>query len=1219
MTQPVSPFGTPLVGSRPVAVSPFGTPLAQPTAAPGLGGGIDWGAIQAREAQGQGQAGPDPDAAAQAARAAALREEIGLADTIGVQAARGALDALLAPGALVGAGAQALGSVVGSETVERFGRDLGRASSGKAAAEALGFVLGGGDTDRADRARIQVERQEEARPTLAAISRMAGMTAFGLGLGAGSGASTVGRTIAANALEGAAGGAQAAYENEQDAPLRDVLTSAAVGALLGGGLAGVGEGVSAGVGAVGRKIRSGELDKVFGKVQQFADERMIKTAIGNDAKTMRLLTNNGRDMERINRVAARMREANLPSNLDEMHGVVEGHLRKAADDLTAVGADLDAAGLRPNATELFGKLQGQANDLRQSGVGRLHRIADALDSELAPFRERLAIKQADDFGNEVVTGYRDPTFTDLRRLKMDMGRAVKFAKRDPSIADDELRDQWITVARELDSVADAAGPEAGAKWRAANRSYHDWKDVSDGIEEEMQRRLKNRFISPSDYGTGIAGALMTMIATGGAAIPALAAGAATAIGHRALRYGGSKIAEGLANRLAKVRFHVPLSKAGGPEAQQVAQQVGRMKRFMNDTAERAGDNPTVRETASNAAREVSAEAMAKAAGDFDPANWAKVNPIGKVVHRGAILDAASRDIAAATERGLSLRAPIPETIQPQRVARLVKDADGPAAIGSMQQAVTTLFDGVPATSGGSIAAHALRRAADELSRADVGESFLVGHRLATQLERAGRVAADPDLDLVAARGLDGLDQLRSGMREESLARVRAEYGSGKPMQPVDVTIYPDGKVSLQDGRHRVAVAKELGVAAIPARVSRMDETGEIINETTGMLPISPGKVTRDAAAEAEANFFDRAALVIRETLGGEAFGSAGRQYRSLVATPPQTAEILRNPEALREALRELKTPGQISFEAAALAKQVADSFEAAQVFGGARISPQVKDDLAKLLKVANEAEDAVTLDGAPMGKVFDLVDDGPKKINPETEVLEQVDRAIAPVVPMIKNPLNPLRVVPGKTRLPESDPKEQNRVYTERFDTLTKAVAQPESLDLEQVQGGTTVTASLATKLQQLIADMPKPVDTIRGKQPLSSEELRRANAMWEATLEPLSVFQDFAHGTVDYDKARYAWKQYPGLQQAAQAGVMDVITNELDDQQRSELPDPLLTQLDYLLGFGGKLQPNVDPAYAARMSSLPDQEQKDKPKPGGMLELPGSEPTPTQRTAQVL
>ena len=49
--------------------------------------------------------------------------------------------------------------------------------------------------------------------------------------------------------------------------------------------------------------------------------------------------------------------------------------------------------------------------------------------------------------------------------------------------------------------------------------------------------------------------------------------------------------------------------------------------------------------------------------------------------------------------------------------------------------------------------------------------------------------------------------LRSGMRASSLEWVRA-HGASLP-RPV-VAFFPDGVVSLEDGRHRVAVALERG-------------------------------------------------------------------------------------------------------------------------------------------------------------------------------------------------------------------------------------------------------------------------------------------------------------------------------------------------------------------------------------------------------------------------
>lgn len=54
---------------------------------------------------------------------------------------------------------------------------------------------------------------------------------------------------------------------------------------------------------------------------------------------------------------------------------------------------------------------------------------------------------------------------------------------------------------------------------------------------------------------------------------------------------------------------------------------------------------------------------------------------------------------------------------------------------------------------------------------------------------------------------DQLPRLESGMREASMAYVRAHYD--ELPRPV-AAIYHDGTVALQDGRHRLAVARERG-------------------------------------------------------------------------------------------------------------------------------------------------------------------------------------------------------------------------------------------------------------------------------------------------------------------------------------------------------------------------------------------------------------------------
>jgi hypothetical protein len=155
-------------------------------------------------------------------------------------------------------------------------------------------------------------------------------------------------------------------------------------------------------------------------------------------------------------------------------------------------------------------------------------------------------------------------------------------------------------------------------------------------------------------------------------------------------------------------------------------------------------------------------------------------------------------------------------------------------------------------------------------------------------------------------------------------------------------------------------------------------------------------------------------------------------------------------------------------------------------------------------------------------------------------------------------------------------------------------------------------------KLSKLAADIPKPVPNIRGKayETLSSDDLRLANAMWEATTKPLSIFEDFSKGAVDYDKVQYAWAQYPGLQQAAQVGLLDLM-GQLTESDKAGIPDPTLTQLDNLLGFGGTLQPTLAPDFVYRIGQMTAGAQQEQGGPsGGSLDLPTTEPTFTNRIA---
>jgi hypothetical protein len=257
-----------------------------------------------------------------------------------------------------------------------------------------------------------------------------------------------------------------------------------------------------------------------------------------------------------------------------------------------------------------------------------------------------------------------------------------------------------------------------------------------------------------------------------------------------------------------------------------------------------------------------------------------------------------------------------------------------------------------------------------------------------------------------------------------------------------------------------------------------------------------------------------------------------------------------------------------------------------------------------------------------------------------TMVIDNVSSALESIIPSVEIAASAASggkgaaLMPSKEREPTKRPetltpeKQQDR-YREQLDKVNEAVTAPDveaRTELIDKVGHLPTPlviaagADMSAKMAQLHADMPKPTPNLRGKayETMSSEQVRLANSMYEATTDPMSVFSDFAAGTVDYAKVKYAWKQYPGLQQAAQAGLMDILSQRLDDKARGAIPDGLLTQLDNLFGFDGKLQPTLDRGFSGRMNQLLKQPEggQPPPKPGGSIQMPGSQPTYTERLA---
>lgn len=1188
--------------------------------------------LRAGGAQSAGQIAPDPyleQAQERNEEQAQFEREHGKLATVGTQFARGVLDFVTAPAALLGAGAEGLGYATGWDGLRDFGREYGESASGAAAmatlfnrsgVEAVKGALGVAAPNSREiaetaynRTRRDIHEQQEAWPMLSTVSHLTGLTAAALATGglaaapelaSGEAAPTMAARFASSAAlggyEGATAGAQTAYMENR--PYRDVLGSTIMGGLLGGATAVAFQGAAEALGS--HRFAEG--------LEDFAKERTFKaiggakreaTALGKegvdrladdvgsyvfeDGSTVfpkSLLKAGALNQEEIaDRIALGAKET----------GAKLGEMRRSVSEYI----DASAPELRPKVSDLTGKIQEIADRLGKDPQlkSRAGAITDVLDHIESKIRSNTLV--SGERSPIVQTGLSDTiSLNDLRSVQESL-KAKVYTKVFAAVpeAKEELQHIERLIEQTVEQTVDKAMPqmgtaEAGA-YRELRRQTQSFIQAQDMAERAVGRQLGNRWSSLSDTLTGTA-AFASDIATGGPLVAGLKGLGATAV-HKYAREHGSQFMAAMANKLAanshqvahfishgahalgeanlageaeameadargaaeigesglvsstlggsifggifdgsRDADHISVDAAGGREAQQVIAHLDRARREVSQRVEQAGDNPVARQAAQQYAMAQIATNLAVKAGPFDPTTWADKapNPLQKVLHRGPILDQVSTDLARDTAHATSLK-PSPDfDLNPDRVKALTKDANGPQAIGGVQQAVRELVRDAPPTPTGDQIRMAARQALQHLQSSDVPDALTTGHNLARQLSGLSDGAAD--------------------------------------------------------------------------------------------------QITKDYVA--------RQVTSLSSQLSSPAFGKAGALYARLTGAADPGYQQLLDPKLLRDSLSRADSTGILPGTLKMLASAVLDAHDAKKQFGGGAVDREVPKQLKAVEDKFSKAEKAVTLDGGPAGRVLDFFSGKPGadasglRGAPELTVLNAVRPQMERLLPVLGKKSDRYtgdQSKPNALSLPKSS-AELHSLYTERMQTLAQNVSSP---DPESIAAGLkglpnvppAIQAAIGTdaqqRMSQLLQDTPKPAASVRGKafEMLSSDDLRKANAMWEATAKPMSVFNEFHSGTIDYDKARYVWKQYPGLQQAAQAGLLDALHSHLDDHERAMIPDSTLTQLDYLLGFNGTLQVSVDRGFASRMTAIAQAESQKKPQSNGPFELETSKPTFTERIAQ--
>lgn len=206
---------------------------------------------------------------------------------------------------------------------------------------------------------------------------------------------------------------------------------------------------------------------------------------------------------------------------------------------------------------------------------------------------------------------------------------------------------------------------------------------------------------------------------------------------------------------------------------------------------------------------------------------------------------------------------------------------------------------------------------------------------------------------------------------------------------------------------------------------------------------------------------------------------------------------------------------------------------------------------------------------------------------------------------------------------------EQKQRYRERREILASLQANPEQANAAAAKAlgpiiemnpsmGSLIVMDMLGKLDRLHQAFPGRLELSpapkANRDVVSDQELRQAEAMWEATVDPWSVFEDFEKGVVDYDKVAFAREQHPELFEMARAAMLDVMA------QLPEMPpEHVVNQLDLLLGFNGQLAQSYEPGFLARIGSLGpmlrQQVTDNQPRPVSRPpRVPSANPTRTQR-----
>jgi hypothetical protein len=380
-------------------------------------------------------------------------------------------------------------------------------------------------------------------------------------------------------------------------------------------------------------------------------------------------------------------------------------------------------------------------------------------------------------------------------------------------------------------------------------------------------------------------------------------------------------------------------------------------------------------------------------------------------------------------------------------------------------------------------------------------------------------------------------------------------GSRTPLPPVKVVIEP-GQVSLRDGRHRMAVARDFGATEIGAEISVYDAAGDLISRTTRPIAM-PGVPRADAGLQAswlkaKEDFSDY--RIVRDALqalnirneknrftspsdyfsGGMAFLSAVMSGGSALAGLATAAAT----GAIHKQLRE-KGPGAIA---------------------------RIADRISKLDKRTDKA-----IAAAIEGKPKDLPD-LPKRTAPLLTVLDMPEgpplRTAAAERDRYERTLKLVRDLGSDTPSPEAAKRLGNATASlaEDFPELASLLQQRVIAAARALNARAPVPLQRRNALQPQLEDMRIPAGMI-------SKWLREV----DAADAPESIWHDMARGRVPREKIEIVKLTAPHLFEDWRARVMKYVAAKPDKLSR-----PQRIRLSLAFDFTGDA--TLDPAFISQV-----------------------------------